>query len=120
MKDVTLITLSHPHAVPGLCEAPASASFETSPRGHQGTLGTERQEAYLHEAPPPPNGSRRHIKARGPHTPAQEAEELASWECPHYGLDVSARAPHLQLRSGARAMHPWGHLQVGAQGTLSP
>ena len=113
--------MSHPHAVPGLCEVPASASFETSPRGHQVTLGTERQEADLHEAPPPPNGSGRREKARGPHTPAQEAEEAVSWECPHHGLDgASARAPHLWLRSGAGTLHPWGHLQTGPQGILSP
>ena len=46
-----------------------------------------------------------------PRTPpaAQEAEEAASWEGPHHGLDgASARAPHLRLRSGAGTLYPWG------------
>ncbi|EPY81149.1 Ig lambda chain V-I region BL2 precursor-like protein [Camelus ferus] len=51
------------------------AGMETSPRGHQVTLGREREEADLHEAPSPPSGSRRQEKARGPHSAAQEAEE---------------------------------------------
>ncbi|EPY82153.1 Ig lambda chain V-I region BL2 precursor-like protein [Camelus ferus] len=52
------------------------AGMETSPRGHQDILGREREEADLHKAPSPPSGSGRHEKARGPHSAAQEAEEL--------------------------------------------
>ncbi|KAB1255257.1 Immunoglobulin lambda variable 8-61, partial [Camelus dromedarius] len=43
--------------------------------GHQVTLGRDREEADLREAPSPPSGSERHEKARGPHCAAQEAEE---------------------------------------------
>ena len=41
--------------------------------------------------------------------PAQEAQEAASWEGPHHGLDAaSAQAAGLWLRSGAGTLHPWG------------
>uniref|UniRef100_A0A8D0NS20 Ig-like domain-containing protein n=1 Tax=Sus scrofa TaxID=9823 RepID=A0A8D0NS20_PIG len=76
-------SLSHPSSVLGLWDVPASALFKTSPREHQVTLGRDWQEADLHEGPAPPHGSGRHQKARGPHHPAQEAEEAASQECPH-------------------------------------
>ena len=100
-------SLSHPSSVLGLWDVPASALFKTSPRGHQVTLGRDWQEADLHEGPAPTHGSGRHQKARGPHHPAQEAEEAASQECPHHGLDgASDRAPHYWLRSGAGALHP--------------
>lgn len=102
-------SVSHPCAVLGLWDIPASAPFKTSPRGHQVTLGRDWQEADLHEGPAPTHGSGRHQKARGPHHPAQEAEEAASQECPHHGLDgASDRAPRCRLRSGAGALHPWG------------
>lgn len=57
-----------------------------------------------------------------PRTPpaAQEAEEAASWEGPHHGLDgSSAPAPHLQLRSGAEILHLWGTSKQGLR-ALSP
>uniref|UniRef100_A0A4X1UWA9 Ig-like domain-containing protein n=1 Tax=Sus scrofa TaxID=9823 RepID=A0A4X1UWA9_PIG len=80
-------SVSHPSSVLGLWDVPASAPFKTSPREHQVTLGRDWQEADLHEGPAPTHGSGRHQKARGPHHPAQEAEEAASQECPHHGLD---------------------------------
>lgn len=102
-------SVSHPSSVLGLWDVPACALFKTSPRGHQVTLGRDWQEADLHEGPAPTHGSGRHQKARGPHHPAQEAEEAASQECPHHGLDgASDRAPRCRLRSGAGALHPWG------------
>lgn len=56
-----------------------------------------------------------------PRTPpaAQEAEEAASWEGPHHGLDGSTQAPHLQLRSGAEILHLWGTSKQGLR-ALSP
>uniref|UniRef100_A0A8D0R0H5 Ig-like domain-containing protein n=1 Tax=Sus scrofa TaxID=9823 RepID=A0A8D0R0H5_PIG len=94
-------SVSHPSSVLGLWDVPACAPFKTSPRGHQVTLGRDWQEADLHEGPAPTHGSGRHQKARGPHHPAQEAEEAASQECPHHGLDgASDRAPRCRLRGG--------------------
>ena len=57
-----------------------------------------------------------------PRTPpaAQEAEEAASWEGPHHGLDGSStQAPHLKLRSGAEILHLWGTSKQGLR-ALSP
>ena len=57
-----------------------------------------------------------------PRTPpaAQEAEEAASWEGPHHGLDAaSARAPHFQLRSGAGTLYPWGTSKQGLRALVS-
>lgn len=57
-----------------------------------------------------------------PRTPpaAQEAEEAASWEGPHHGLDgASARAPHLRLRSGAGTLYPWGTSKQGLRALVS-
>ena len=55
-----------------------------------------------------------------PRTPpaAQEAEEAASWEGLHHGLDgVSAQAARLWLRSGAGTLHAWG---TSTQGLRAP
>ena len=50
--------------------------------------------------------------------PAQEAEEAASWEGPHLGLDgAPARAARLRLRSGAGTLHAWG---TSTQGLRAP
>ena len=57
-----------------------------------------------------------------PRTPpaAQEAEEAASWEGPHHGLDAaSARAPHFRLRSGAGTLYPWGTSKQGLRALVS-
>ncbi|EPY81093.1 hypothetical protein CB1_000760045 [Camelus ferus] len=55
---------------------PQTRGSETSPSRHQVTLGREREEADLHEAPSPLSQSGREEKARGPHSSAQDAEEL--------------------------------------------
>ena len=68
-----------------------------------------RQEADLHEAPPPPDVSGRPEKAQGHLPPAQESEEAASCERLHHGLDGGpARGPCLQLRSEEGTLHSWG------------
>ena len=120
-------SVSHPSSVLGLWDVPASAPFKTSPRGHQVTLGRDWQEADLHEGPAPTHGSGRHQKARGPHHPAQEAEEAASQECPHtmawtvllIGLLAvgSGQGPGLCILEGhlpaaLRTLTPWQSLSL--------
>ena len=52
--------------------------------------------------------------------PAQEAQEAASWECPHHGVDAaSAQAARLWLRSGAGTLYPWGTSKQGLRALVS-
>lgn len=81
--QVSPLSLSVLGAVQSLvCEAPAPASFRLSPRDISVTLGRDREEADLHEAPSPPNGLGGVKRPQGHLPAAQEPEEATSCEGP--------------------------------------